>query len=300
MSLDIVIVNFFSEELISRLIENLIYGDYDVNIDYNIIIVDNGSDKEKLDKLKHDKVIIIKSENNLGFGTACNLGVNNSKSEYILFLNPDTIVKKNTIESSVNFMSKNNDIMVLGCKQIDEEYKIQRGCSRFITLKRYLNKIFGLNNLLPSLFKTYHMNDWNHETSRCVDHVIGSFYLIRRKDFINLGGFDESFFVYYEDLDLSKRVIDSGGKIFYNSDIEIFHEGGGASKKVKAKRLFYSLDAFLIYCKKHLINQYIIIFFFVLFIEPIIRIIKSVFALNLGAIRQTLEAYRMLYKKRLF
>ena len=144
------------------------------------------------------------------------------------------------------------------------------------------------------------MTDWDHKSSRFVDHVIGSFYLISRKDFIKVNGFSEDYFVYYEDLDLSKKITDLGGKIYYNADIQIYHKGGGASESVKAERLFYSLDSLLIFSKKHLNKlQYVMISFIVLFIEPLLRLLIKLLTFDKIGALEIIKSYKMLYKKRM-
>ena len=300
--LSIIIINFYSEELILECVKSI----YKYNINalkegsIEIIIVDNGSSSNSLKSIQNSETKLIVNKSNKGFGSACNLAVKESKSEYILFLNPDTRVFKNSISNSIFAMEKNPNITVLGCKQIDENNKTHRSCARYVTLGRYLNKISKLNKLFPYYFKGYHMSDWDHEKSRFVDHVIGAFYLIRRTDFFRVNGFDENFFVYYEDLDLSRKITKIGGKIFYDADVEIFHMGGGASKKVKAMRLFYSLDSLLVYGKKYFTKtKYIILALFILGIEPFFRLFSLLIKLNFKNIKQLFSGYRMLYAKRI-
>jgi hypothetical protein len=95
------------------------------------------------------------------------------------------------------------------------------------------------------------MEEWDHTTTRDVDHVMGAFYLVRRRLFEQLHGFDERFFVYLEDLDLSIRVRDAGYRIVFLAEARTFHKGGGSSERVKATRLFYSLHSRIQYGFKH-------------------------------------------------
>ena len=296
--LTIVIVNFYSEQLIKNCVDSIIKSE---NLEKpNIVIVDNGSKTSILNDLEKEGVIqLIKNPENKGFGKACNIGAKLGDSKYLLFLNPDTKVYNKSLVNAINFLENNSSITVLGCKQVDENNRIHRSCARYVSLPRYLNKLLRLNKVFPKIFKGWHMSDWDHNTSSYVDHVIGAFYLIRREDFVNVDGFCEDYFVYYEDLDLSKKITDVGGKIYYNADIEIFHEGGGTSQNVKAERLFYSLDSFLLFSKKHLnYISYLIIAFFVLFIEPFLRLFSQIIALNKIGFLEIIKSYKMLYKKR--
>lgn len=295
--IDIIIVNWNSGILLSKCINSILNSNREVN--YKIIIVDNNSTDNSLnDIVKNDRIYIIRNTINLGFAVACNQGAKYGNSEYLLFLNPDTEVRYNTLALSLKFMTENAFISVLGCKQVDESGSTLRTCSRFITLSNYINKLTGLSKLSAKMFPDFHMTDWEHNMSMPVNHVMGSYYFIKREKFIALDLFDEDYFVYLEDLDFSYRVKKSCGNVFYNTDIEIYHETGGTSKNVKAQRLFYSLNSTLIYGKKHFSKvNYSILLLLVLLIEPISRVLFNLIGLNFKGLIETLVGYKMLYTK---
>ena len=136
------------------------------------------------------------------------------------------------------------------------------------------------------------MEYWNHNETKIVDQVIGAFFLITKDIFEQLNGFDERFFVYYEELDLSKRVHDSGYKTMYISEIQAYHKGGGTSEQVKALRFFYSTRSSLIYSFKHLgVFKSIIFMFFVYFIEPFTR--TAFLVLKRSSFSEFLEQYKV-------
>ncbi len=301
MTLDIIIVNWNSGELLKDNIISILNSNIH-EIDYSIVIIDNDSnDNSLLEISNNEKIKIIKNRENRGFGAACNQGIRETFGKYVLFLNPDTELRENTILDSINFMESNSNLTVLGCKQVNNKGDVLRTCARFITLSNYFNKLSGLSKMFSKIFPDYHMIDWKHNISMEVDHVMGSYYLIRRSKLQELNMFDEDYFVYYEDIDLSYRVKKSGGIVYFNADIEIFHEAGGTSKNIKAKRLFYSLDALLIYGKKHFKKiNYLILLFLVMCVEPLIRIVFQILKLNLRGIKETISGYILLYKKRLF
>lgn len=293
--LDIIIVNWNSGFLLNKCICSIINaGNEELQ---KIIVVDNASTDESLSYIsENNKIEIIRNQINNGFGFACNQGAKLSNSEYILFLNPDTEVRVNTIVESLEFIENNPSINVLGCKQVDKHGTILRTCARFITLSRYFNKLTGLSQLLPNTFYNYHMHEWDHSTSKEVDHVMGSFYLMKREDFFALDLFDEDYFVYLEDLDLSYRVKKKNGKIYFNADIEIYHETGGSSKNVKAKRLYYSLNSLLVYGKKHFSKiRYVILCILVLLVEPFLRLSFNICRLNFKGVKETIIGYKLLY-----
>src|SRR5262249_48328158 len=148
--------------------------------------------------------------------------------------------------------------------------RVQRTCCRAPTPLRLMARALGVDRALPSL--GYVMSDWSHESTRYVDHVIGAFYLIRREAFERLGGFDERFFVYLEDLDLSMRVRAAGGKCLYVADAVAHHVGGGTTAPIKATRLFYSVRSRLQFATKHFdLGSAAAIWAISLTIEPLVR-----------------------------
>lgn len=301
--LTLIIVNYYCESLVLDCITSINNStiaskgkDY-----FEIIVVDNGSNSNVLKENQGDEFKLIINKENKGFGAACNLGFKLSKSKYILFLNPDTKVFKNTISNSIEFMESNQNVTVLGSQQLNENGEVLKTCTTKLTLKKYIIKSLYLNKIFPKRFKSHEMTYWKHLDSRLVDHVMGSFYMIKSEDFIKMNGFDEDYFVYYEDLDLSTRIIKNGGDICYNSDIKIYHETGGASKNFKPHRLFYSLDSMIYYGKKHFLKyEYYLLIVFILFVEPILRLGFALLKFNFKEMKQVVMAYRLLYLKRIF
>lgn len=273
---DIIVVNWNSGSLLKKCVDSVLQSNIDL---YKIIIIDNASNDYSLDSIvESDKVKIIKSEINLGFGKACNLALRESTAKYVLLLNPDAYISCDTLLKSELFMENNPEIGVMGCMQINEERIINRSCSRFPQFKNVVFELFGFSKLFKNNFiNSLHMTEWDHKSSMFVDHVIGSYYFCRKEIFCNVGFFDENYFLYYEDLDLSKRIREYGYKIYYNSDICIFHEGGGTSKRILSKRIYYSTRSRLYYYKKHMTSlQYIILKSMVLLIELPIRVLNFI------------------------
>ncbi len=294
--LDIIIVNWNSGDLLQKCINSI--SEAKTTITCKIIVIDNASDDDSLSRIPtSNNINVVKNKTNVGFGAACNQGVKLGSSEFVLFLNPDAEVRKDTIEASINLITKNPSITVLGCKQVNGDGVVLRTCARLLTLRNYTYKLIGLSKLLPNIFLGSHMVEWDHKDSREVEHVMGSYYLIKRVDLLDIGLFDETFFVYLEDLDLSRRVIENKGKIFFAADIEIYHETGGTSKQVKAKRLFYSLSSVIVYANKYFTKiNYSILCFMVLFIEPSIRILVSLIKVDFTTLNEVITAYKMLYQ----
>ncbi|SCX77317.1 glycosyltransferase family 2 protein [Alkaliphilus peptidifermentans] len=300
-SLDIIIVNWNSGNQLYDCLKSIQVTSKDGFNLRNVIIIDNHSTDNSLEKLENIEVplITIKNNTNQGFGAACNQGVSKSNADYILFLNPDTRLFDKSLSIPIKVMSKkeSNEIGVCGIQLIDEHKTIHRSCCNFPKTKHFLNRMTGLHYLFPKKFKTHFKTDWEHNENSVVEHVIGAFYLIRRELFQKMNGFDERFFVYLEDLDLSYRISKLGYKTLYLAEVNAFHRGGGTSEQVKAKRLFYSIRSRILYGFKHF-NFFTaaILFFATLLIEPISRICLGIIKLSLKDVKEVLKAYSMLIK----
>ncbi len=293
--LNIIIVNWNAGNALSSCIKSVLKSELD-RTRYHIFIVDNDSSDNSLENiagLTHN-LTLIRNERNMGFGRACNIVLKNYSSEFVLLLNPDVTVNQRSITDSIRFLENHNDITAIGVKNFNLEGKIVPSCARFPSACRFLNDIFGLSKVAPKVFTPGTiMSDWDHLESKEVDHVIGAYMMFRYEDVSRTGFFDEDFFLYMEDVDLSLRIKQNGGKIFYNADINIVHEGGGTTKGIKDKSLFYSLQSRIIFCRKHFMNyQVVLIALFSSIFEPSIRIFRSLIFLQFKDVLTIYKAYK--------
>ena len=301
-SLDIIIVNWNSGELLRDCLESIQGAANHAHFGLNrVVVVDNASSDGSIDGLEVQRLpfSVIRNAENKGFAKACNQGVEGSSADYLLFLNPDTYLNGDSLENPISFMEKDADkqIGIAGIQLLDSNGEIARTCARFPTPGRFLSKMLGLDRLFPRVFPSHFMSEWNHQESREVDHVMGAFYLIRRFLFEELGGFDEQFFVYLEDLDLSFRAHQSGWHCFYLADTKARHKGGGTSEKVKALRLFYSLQSRVLYGYKHFSWWPATgLMLGTLLLEPWLRVGFAVASGSLVQVKETKEAYAMLWR----
>jgi GT2 family glycosyltransferase len=266
----------------------------------SITVVDNGStDGSAENVMKWNEVNVIFAGENLGFGAACNLGASTCKAPYILFLNPDTRVDSQSFSVPLSFMERrdSSQVGICGICLVDDGGNVSQSCARFPTLMRFVSSSLGLDKMPGLRGFGVHMRDWAHGSTRQVDHVMGAFYLIRRNVFHDLKGFDERFFVYLEDLDLSYRANLAGWDSWYQADARAYHAGGGTSRQVKAHRLFYSMRSRLLYGFKHFRKWQAWSLVFVTFsTEPFTRFAWCLARGNLPCIRHTFNAYRMLWR----
>lgn len=297
--LAIIIVNWNAGQKLINCVRSVLGSDYDKN-QLEVIVVDNFSSDGSIKNIEDlfNEIKIIKNDSNYGFGKACNIGIKESRAEYVLMLNPDVILNKDTLRRSIEYLDNNEEIDVLGVKNFDLEGNIAKSCARFPDTLHFIYDMTGLSKIFPKIFKPATiMHDWDHKESKFVDHVVGAYMMIRFSSLKITGIFDERFFMYLEDLDLSKRIYNNGGKIYYNSEISLIHEGGGISVNIKGKRLFYSFQSRIIYCQKYReeFSLSLIILVSVL-IEPIVRILSLLMRLKFQEIYHTLYAYYLYYR----
>jgi len=294
--ISIVVINWNAGEQLLDCVRSILKND-EGNVSEIIVIDNDSSDGSELKVQNLEKVSLLRAESNLGFAKACNLGAGKTQSEYLLFLNPDTKLYPDTLEHALSFMqsSENQQIGICGVQLLDENDQITRTCTHFPNFYSAAAHSLGISRVFRNT--GYFMSGWDHKTTRIVDHVIGAFFLVRRDLFIELGGFDERFFVYLEDLDFSYRARQAGWKSVYLTDVKIFHAGGGTSRQVKHKRLFYSLRSRILYAFKHFHKwQAWSLLFLTCLIEPQVRILSCIVKRDWQGVKNTFQGYRMLYR----
>jgi GT2 family glycosyltransferase len=293
---DIVIVNWNSNDYLQKCI-NSIFTKTNEKYVHKVIIIDNDSKDGSLDKIaRNEKIHIIRNSENKGFAYACNQGFQLCHQSYVLLLNPDTQLYQDTLSACVGFMNEHPDIDVLGAQLIDDNGNIAPSCARFPTPGRLFSDALGLSKILPAVFPpAILMTGWNHSESRYVDQVMGAFMFMRPSVFEKTGYFDERFFVYFEELDFSKRLAKLGGKSFYNTNIRAIHTGEGTTQSVKAFRLYLNLKSRLQYSKKHFSRLgYFLVWITTYFIEPFSRSLLLLLQGKPAEIKNVFKAYQML------
>ena len=301
-SIDIIIVNWNSGNRLRECIHSVNQVDLSEISSATIYIVDNNSTDNSLQTLPKStdpriQLRLIKNRANKGFGVACNQGAKLGQSDYILFVNPDVRLEKNAVAEPLRYLESNPDFGACGIALKDDRGDVSRCCARFPQPIDFYARSLGLDKVFPSVFKDYMMIDWDHVDSRKVDHVIGAFYLVRRPVFESIGGFDENFFLYFEDLDLSKKISGSGFHIYYLGNVHSYHEGGGSSKQILARRLYLSLLGRLKYARKHFgILHWFFLTCFTLFLEPLVRFGYALARLSLTDFKASGGAALMLWR----
>lgn len=221
-----------------------------------LIVVDNNSRDDSLVYLQPQfpGVHFIASAENLGFAKACNLGLQQATGQYILFLNPDTIVPEDCFRSCIHFFETHPQAGALGIKMLDGKGQFLKESKRaFPSPMTSLFKLFGLATLFPSskIFSKYHLGYLNENEDHEVDVLAGAFMMIPKEVLNKVGGFDETFFMYGEDVDLSYRIQKAGYTNYYFAGSHIIHFKGESTRKgtMNYVRMFY--NAMSIFVRKH-------------------------------------------------
>ena len=186
-----------------------------------------------------------------------------AKGKFILLINPDTLVSEDTFAKMISFFEKNPEAGLAGCKILNPDGTFQLACRRsFPGPWTSFCKVTGLSSLFPNskLFARYNLTYHDENKTYEVDAISGSFMMMRKEVYEKVGGFDEDFFMYGEDLDLCYRIQKSGYKVFYFHETQIIHYKGESTKRSSLDETKFFYDAMNLFVKKHLSSSLLIQF----------------------------------------
>jgi GT2 family glycosyltransferase len=252
-----------------------------------LIVIDNNSSDGSVEMLSRifRQFNFIKLNSNEGYGRANNLGIEKAKGEFVLILNPDTLIEENNLVSMLNFMKKHPDVGIAGCKVLNPDGSFQLSCRRgFPTPWTSFSKLFGLQNLFPKskLFGRYNQTYKSIDDTYEVDAVGGAYMFARKEALEQVKGFDSDYFMYGEDLDICLRVSQMSWKIVYYNGTQIIHYKGESTRRSSINEVKHFYNAMEIFVSKHYSSSS----FFLLF-------------LRLGIYIRLLLAYFNKYKKQI-
>jgi len=267
MKLSVIIVNYNVKHFLEQCLSSVRKAAQHVPTE--VWVVDNNSVDQSVEMVqeKFPEVKLIANKDNPGFSIANNQAIRKCNGEYILLLNPDTIVEETTFKKVVDFMDHHPDAGGLGVKMVDGNGKFLPESKRGLpTPAVAFYKIFGLSALLPKskTFGRYHLGYLDKEETHSVDVLSGAFMLMRRKTLDEVGLLDETFFMYGEDIDLSYRIIKGGYKNYYFPETRIIHYKGESTKKSSVNYVFVFYQAMIIFAKKHFSLRYAKLFSFLI------------------------------------
>jgi len=248
--LTIIIVNYNSGKGLRKCLNSIFANRQGPAVE--VIVIDNRSSdgSESIIKSYFRHVQLIKNPENLGFSKACNQGFKLSNGDYVLFLNPDTIIKNDALQQCLQFMNSNPTVGLLGPKLLNMDGTCQPSCADFPFLhKLFLDHLLRNKFLGDSIRNNFLLKYWAHDEIRDVDWVLGAFMLTRSVLIKHLGGFDECFFLYGEDLELCYRIKRAGWKVVFFPYAEVFHLGNPVWDSERLNRVH---SATLTFYRKHL------------------------------------------------
>ena len=257
IAISVVIVNYNVKDLLVSCLASLeasLRG-----IPSEIIVLDNDSTDGSIDYAEpmFPNVQFVRLRENLGFGRANNIGFEMALehgAEYILCLNPDTLISEDTMTVVLEYMRSRPDVGLTGCKLLNADGTFQLACRRgFPTPWASFCKVFGLQALFPKSprFAQYNQTFRSEDETYAVDAVMGAFMFIRREALERVGGFDEEFFMYGEDLDLCFRIQEAGWTIMYLHTTSIIHYKGESTRRSAINEVKHFYEAMEIFARKH-------------------------------------------------
>ncbi|MEO8513562.1 MAG: glycosyltransferase [Ignavibacteria bacterium] len=258
IDISVIIVNYNVKELLEQCINSIFASSAGLNVE--VIVVDNNSFDGSISYLKskfpgNPQLKLIESPVNLGFAKANNLGAKEAKGEYLLILNPDTILQEDTLERSLKFYKDNPGTGAVSCKLILPNGQLDRACRRsFPTPSVAVYRILGLSRIFPKskIFGKYNLTYLDENDTYEVDAIVGAFMLIKKSVYESVKGFDEDYFMFGEDLDLCFRIKKAGYKIYYFPGTSIIHYKGESTKKSSISYVNNFYGAMQVFVKKNL------------------------------------------------
>lgn len=235
MKLSIVIVNYNTGQLTIACVKEILKQR--LPFDFEIIVVDNASKDDSVELLRSDfpEINVVSSNKNLGLAGGVNIGLEKSKGEYKLVLNPDIVVLNNGIENLVKYMDKNERVGMTGGKLLSPNGRLQYSCYRFYQPMTiiYRRTMLGNTKRGRNVVNRFLMKDYDHNKAMHVDWLMGACLMVRSRALDDVGGMDERFFLYFEDVDWCRRFWEADWKVAYVPEAQFSHyhqrssEGGG-------------------------------------------------------------------------
>jgi GT2 family glycosyltransferase len=225
MKLSIVIICWNDLGVIRDCLRSIYEGTH--STDFEVVVSDNGSVDDSIEFIRkhYPQARIVENQQNLGFARGNNSGICASRGEYVLILNPDTIIHDGALDKLLAFADRHPEAGAFGCRVLNPDGTYQVSARLFPTVWRYWVSALGLSKL-SSLFVYEEYPRWRGDTERSIDWQSGCCVMFRGDLLKNLGGFDEQFFYHFEEVDLCRRVCNAGHAVLFTPEPTITHLGG--------------------------------------------------------------------------
>ena len=225
MNLSIIILNYKTRGLLKQCLKGIQL--FDLNLDYEIIVVDNNSCDGTIEMMKDEftQIKLIASLVNKGYAGGMNLGIKEAKGKYLLLLNTDIAILDNSIRKLYDFMEAHPKAGLAGPKLLNPDGTTQLSCYRFpsFLIPIYRRTPLGKLPFTKKILRKYLMLDWDHKQSKTVDWILGACMIVRKEAINKVGRMDERFFLYFEDIDWCRRFWQNSYEVYYIADVELVH-----------------------------------------------------------------------------
>lgn len=220
-----------------------------------VLVADNASRDGSAEMVaaKYPQVELVRNASNVGFARGHEALLAKAHGDVLVLVNSDVRMLANCLDAVELRFAKDPTIGVVGCRILGPDGEIQPSCRRYPTLWRQFCQASGLARVWPRcrLFGRYLMGDFDHQHSREVDQVMGSFFAIRRRLIDEIGFLDTQFFMYYEEVDFCRRTTKAGYRVFFEADSAVWHEGGASANKVRILTIRRTIRSMRRYFEKH-------------------------------------------------
>jgi N-acetylglucosaminyl-diphospho-decaprenol L-rhamnosyltransferase len=254
-SIHIVIVNWNTGPYLRNCVASIALSETKDFTIGRVTVVDNASSDGSAEDLNDLELPleIVRNHRNAGFAAACNQGAADSTADYLLFLNPDTRLFPETLATVTRFMQSEEAVSVgiCGVEMVDGDGVPEVSYARFPSPRVLFGEMTGLRHVRSQVFPSHQSTGAEVERSQFVDQVIGAFYFVRRPLFAALGGFDERYFIYFEEVDFALRARRHGSRSYFLKEARVFHAEHVSSDQVRGTRLYHVLRSRLLFAYKH-------------------------------------------------
>ena len=259
MDLSILIVNYNTCKLTLDCLQSVFASITGYTIE--VIVIDNHSIDSSVESIsvEYPQATLISNNDNTGFAKANNQGMEIAKGRHILLLNSDTIIREDTLETMILFMDQNSTVGASGCKIILPDGTLDKACKRgFPTPSASFYYAFGISRLFPdrARFNQYQLGHLDPDQEYPVDCLVGAFMMVRRETIEQVGGLDETFFMYGEDIDWCYRIKQAGWAIHYYPRTSIVHYKGGSARRRPTRIIYEFHRSMFVFHRKHYKDQY--------------------------------------------
>ncbi|MFM9280016.1 glycosyltransferase family 2 protein [Paenibacillus jiagnxiensis] len=259
MDVSILIVNYNTQRLTLDCLQSVFASRTQYR--YEVIVIDNHSVDGSVEAIRerYPQVTVIANQENTGFAKANNQGIEAAQGRYILLLNSDTLVQPDTLETMIGLMDRRPELGAAGCKVILPDGSLDKACKRgFPTPSASFYYAFGFSKRFPHdpKYNQYQLGHLDPDDEYPVDVLVGAFMLVRREAIDQVGGLDETFFMYGEDIDWCYRIKEAGWGIYYYPRTYIVHVKGGSARRRPLKIIYEFHRAMWVFHRKHYFKKY--------------------------------------------